>query len=65
MNPAAQQGCSLTLYSHVGTVKFVATTDLARVSDPELLVRYFEETLDKMLLKDGGDDFSLINPEHK
>lgn len=64
VNPGAQQGCSLTLYSHAGIVKFAATTDIARIPDPKLLVRLFEETLDEMLDKDGGQrKLSLINPE--
>ncbi|TNV79435.1 hypothetical protein FGO68_gene2470 [Halteria grandinella] len=49
VNPAAQQGVSLTVYSHNGVVKFGATTDLARVKDPEVLVSYFEESMDEMI----------------
>ena len=66
MNPGAQQGCSLTLYSHAGIVKFAATTDIARFPDPKFLVRLFEEILDEMLEKDSGQrNISLINPEDK
>jgi hypothetical protein len=47
-------------------VKFAATTDIARIPDPKLLVRFFEETLDEMLEKDSAKrDLSLINPEDK
>ena len=66
MNPGAQQGCSLTLYSHAGIVKFAATTDIARIPDPKLLVRFFEEILDEMLEKDTGKRIiCLNNPEDK
>jgi hypothetical protein len=34
INPAAESGASLTLYSHAGIFKFAVTTDSARVKDP-------------------------------
>lgn len=34
VNPAAQSGVSITLYSHSGVFKLAATTDHARVKDP-------------------------------
>lgn len=55
MNPTAQQGVSLTLYSHCGVVKLGATTDVARVRDPEMLVSLFEEAMDENL--------RMLNPE--
>ncbi len=38
VNPAAEQGTSLTLYSHSDICKFGVTTDIARVKDPEVIV---------------------------
>ncbi len=67
MNPAAQQGASLTLYSHNGVVKFGITTDIARVERPEEIVKFFEDTLEEMLNDNKKEvtvsDFAIINPE--
>lgn len=68
MNCAAQQGVSLTVYSHNGIVKFGATTDIGRIKDPEELVRIFEETIDEMVQKkeeQGGHREESVNPEEK
>ncbi len=67
MNPAAQQGASLTLYSHNGVVKFGITTDIVRVERPEEIVKFFEDTLEEMLNDNKKEltvsDFAIINPE--
>ncbi len=49
VNPAAESGASLSLYSHAGVFKFAVTTDHARVKDPETLVKFFEEAIEEML----------------
>ena len=56
MNPAGETGASFSLYSHNGIMKFGVTTDVARVADPQLLVRLFEETLSEMLLMDSNKE---------
>lgn len=42
VNPAAQQGVSLTFYSHRNIVKLGLTTDIIRVYDPEVIIQLFE-----------------------
>ena len=59
VNPAAQSGVSITLYSHSGVLKLAVTTDHARVKDPSTLVKFFEEAMDDMLREDLSKEYEL------
>eukprot|EP00347_Sterkiella_histriomuscorum_P001921 403370158 len=47
--PAGSCGISAALYSHNGTLKLGLCADSAMMKNPEMFMRYFEETLDESL----------------